>query len=177
MQFQSYLEIFDTRTLTAKQPYSPQGVLFTYYPSEEPESLHYHNFLELGYCERGSGIFIIDGEIIPFSEQCTTIIYDGQVHIAKSISPEKSLWHFLYIDLSKLFSGTEQFDLGLLKVRDHVNFEFPNLTTRSAAPSSTRPPWHKPTILRRCAAFCMHFSSNMAAISVGRNVPLPTTHP
>ena len=94
MQFQSYLEIFDTRTLTAEQPYSPQGVLFTYYPSEEPESLHYHNFLELGYCERGSGIFIIDGEIIPFSEQCTTIIYDGQVHIAKSISPEKSLWHF-----------------------------------------------------------------------------------
>ena len=134
MQFQSYLEIFDPRTLTAEQPYSPQGVLFTYYPSEEPESLHYHNFLELGYCERGSGIFIIDGEIIPFSEQCTTIIYDGQVHIAKSISPEKSLWHFLYIDLSKLFSGTEQFDLGLLKVRDHVNFEFPNLIPRADDP-------------------------------------------
>ena len=48
------------------------------------------NCLQNGYCERGMGIFIVDGEIVPFNGKCVSIIYDGQAHIAKSIQPEKS---------------------------------------------------------------------------------------
>ena len=33
------------------------------------------------------GIFIVDGEIVPFNGKCVSIIYDGQAHIAKSIQP------------------------------------------------------------------------------------------
>lgn len=127
MHFKSYIEVFDTTPLTAEHPFSPHGVLFTYYPSEEPENLHYHNFLELGYCEKGTGVFIIDGEIIPFHGKCASIIYDGQVHIAKSINNEKSLWHFLYIDLSKLFTGVEANELKLLKPLEHDKYSFPNI--------------------------------------------------
>ena len=36
------------------------------------------------------GIFIVDGEIVPFNGKCVSIIYDGQAHIAKNIQPEKS---------------------------------------------------------------------------------------
>ena len=36
------------------------------------------------------GIFIVDGEIVPFNGKCVSIIYDGKAHIAKSIQPEKS---------------------------------------------------------------------------------------
>ena len=48
------------------------------------------SFLENGYCERGMGIFIVDGEIVPFNGKCVSIIYDGQAHIDKSIQPEES---------------------------------------------------------------------------------------
>ena len=127
MHFKSYIEVFDTTPLTSEHPYSPHGVLFTYYPSEEPENLHYHNFLELGYCESGTGVFIIDGEMIPFHGKCTSIIYDGQVHIAKSVNNEKSLWHFIYIDLSKLFTGVEATELKTLASLEHDKYRFPNI--------------------------------------------------
>ncbi len=127
MHFKSYIEVFDTTPLTPEHPYSPHGVLFTYYPSEEPENLHYHNFLELGYCESGTGVFIIDGEMIPFHGKCTSIIYDGQVHIAKSVNNEKSLWHFIYIDLSKLFTGVEANELKTLASLEHDKYRFPNI--------------------------------------------------
>lgn len=127
MQFQSYLEIFDTTEFTAEKPVSPLNRLFTYYPSEEPASLHYHNFMEIGYCESGTGVFIVDGDVLPFSGKCVSIIYAGQVHIAKSTSSEKSLWHFLYIDVSKLFIGFDPTLLASLKAINHQNFDFPNL--------------------------------------------------
>ena len=106
---------------------SPEGELFTYYPLEEPESLHFHDFLELGYCEWGSGLFHVDGEVIPFSGQCCSIIYPGQIHIAQSIGQEKSLWHFLYIDLKHLFSGTELMMVAGLKAMSAHLYDYPAL--------------------------------------------------
>lgn len=127
MQFESFLKFFDTAEFSVEHPVSPEGYLFTYYPSEAPAALHYHNFLEIGYCERGTGIFIVDGEVIPFNGKCISIIYDGQVHIAKSLQPEKSLWHFLYVDLDKLFVGTNIVRLKSLKNSRHQRYKFPNI--------------------------------------------------
>ena len=127
MHFKSYIEVFDTTPLSSAHLVSPHGVLFTYYPSEEPENLHYHNFLELGYCEKGTGVFIIDGKIIPFRGKCASIIYDGQVHIAKSVNSEKSLWHFLYVDVTKLFTGVDANELKTLKALEHDKYDFPNI--------------------------------------------------
>ncbi len=108
MQIESLSQFFNTVPLTTEHPVSPEGYLFTYHPEEDPAALHYHNFLELGYCEYGTGLFIVDGEVIPFNGKCVSIVYERQVHIAKSVSPEKSLWHFLYIDLDKLFSTSPE---------------------------------------------------------------------
>lgn len=127
MQFESFLKFFDTTEFSVEHPVSPEGYLFTYYPSEAPAALHYHNFLEIGYCERGTGIFIVDGEVIPFNDKCVSIIYDGQVHIAKSIQPEKSLWHFLYVDLNKLFLGPDLVRLKPLKSFRYQWYKFPNI--------------------------------------------------
>jgi len=63
----------------------PEGILDDYYLFDEPESLHYHDFLELGYCVKGSGLFYVDGEVIPFSAPCCSIIYGGQIHIAQAV--------------------------------------------------------------------------------------------
>lgn len=41
------------------------------------QDLHHHDALEVGYCREGAGIFIIDGEVLPFSAPCATVIYPG----------------------------------------------------------------------------------------------------
>ncbi len=115
VQLEPHFSIFDTENFSPEHPVSPEGSLFTYYPSETPAHLHYHDFLEIGYSEGGTGIFIIDGEPISFKGRCTAIIYKGQPHIAKSLSAEKSLWHFLYVDVRNLFSGGDFVDLAFLQ--------------------------------------------------------------
>ena len=127
MQIESLAKIFDTTEMSVKHPFSPEGFLFTYYPNENPSNVHYHNFLEIGYCESGAGLFIVDGEIIPFNGKCVSIIYEGQIHIAKSIAPEKSLWHFLYIDLEKLFYKVDPVELKALKCTQYAFYTFPNI--------------------------------------------------
>lgn len=127
MQFDSSAPIFDSETFSDAHPVSPEGELFTYCPLEEPESLHFHDFLELGYCEWGSGMFHVEGEILPFSGKCCSIIYPGQNHIAQSIGQEKSLWHFLYIDLKHLYPGGELMMVAGLKAMSSHLYDFPVL--------------------------------------------------
>lgn len=108
MQNVSYPQVFDTTEFTIECPVSPYKQLFEYYPSEKVDELHYHNFFELGFSEYGSGVFIVDGEPIPYNGQCTFIVYAGQPHIAQSNTSVKSKMHFLYIDLNKLFFGDDR---------------------------------------------------------------------
>jgi AraC-like DNA-binding protein len=127
MQINSQIQMFDTVKLTIEHPLDPEGSLFTYYPEYNPPCLHYHDFLELGYCEHGSGIFIIDGKPVSFNGKCISIIYPGQVHIAKSTSEEKSLWHFLYIDAQKLFFSFPASSLNSVKAMAYKKYNFPCL--------------------------------------------------
>lgn len=71
------------------------------------ESLHYHNAFELGYCYSGSGLFLIDGEIVPFQAPCAVMIYQGQLHKAQSSASHPSEWVFLSADLSLLLTGLD----------------------------------------------------------------------
>lgn len=127
MQFDSFHAIFDSETFSKEHPLSPEGYLFTYFPELEPEALHYHDFLELGYCEWGSGLFYVDGEVVPFNGPCCSIIYPGQIHIAQSIGEEKSLWHFIYVDIKRLFSGASLMMVSDLKAMSSHLYDFPPL--------------------------------------------------
>lgn len=127
MQFDSFPPVFDTGSFSKEHPLSPEGSLFSYYPKQEPEALHYHDFLELGYCVWGSGLFYVDGAVIPFSGPCCSIIYPGQIHIAQSIGEDKSLWHFIYIDIKKLFSGTDLIMVSGLKALSSHLYDYPAL--------------------------------------------------
>jgi len=130
MQIESTIKVFDAVDTSKEHPVSPSGCLFCYYPEYNPPTLHYHSYLEIGYCERGSGIFIIDGKSISFNGQCVSIIYPGQVHIAKSTSAEKSLWHFLYIDLQNLFYNFPKGQLESLRAMSPNEFVFPCVISR-----------------------------------------------
>jgi AraC family transcriptional regulator len=108
MQNVSYPSVFDTAEFTLERPVVPYKQLFEYYPSEKVDELHYHNFFELGFCEYGSGVFIVDSEPIPYNGKTTFLVYSGQPHIAQSNAATKSKMHFLYIDLEKLFFGDDR---------------------------------------------------------------------
>lgn len=60
--------------------------------------LHYHDSIEIGYCYKGSGIFIIDDKILPFSKGDASILFRNELHIAKSNPEDPSSWHFLNLD-------------------------------------------------------------------------------
>lgn len=56
--------------------------------------LHVHDGLEFGFCRRGAGIFIVDGEVFSFCAPCASILLPGQIHRARSIG-SGSQWEFL----------------------------------------------------------------------------------
>lgn len=104
-----------------------------------PEALHYHDFLEIGYCEKGSGLFYVDGEVIPFNGPCCTIIYGGQIHIAQGLFPHDppedwNLWQFSYINLKSLFTDTDLMQVGGLKAMSPHLYDFPPLFDRKQDP-------------------------------------------
>ena len=135
MQFASLFVDFDPRTLSKEHPFVPEGYLDYYYLFDEPEALHYHDFLEIGYCISGSGLFYVDGQVVPFSAPCCSIIYGGQIHIAQSIGTERSLWHFLYISVKKLFTDTDLIATnGLPAMTPHL-FDFPSIIPHQDDPT------------------------------------------
>lgn len=124
---------FDPRKLTKEHPFTPEGCLNNYYLLADPEALHYHDFLEIGYCENGSGLFYVDGEVIPFNGPCCCIIYGGQIHIAQGVfpqplpHPEWNLWQFSYIHLKSLFTDTDLMQVSQLKAMSPHLYDFPPL--------------------------------------------------
>lgn len=137
MQIEPNITIFDTTHLSAEHPLSPEGSLYSSYLSETPSALHYHDFFEIGYCERGAGIFNVDGDPIPFHGECVSIIYEGQAHIAQSTNADRSFWHFLYIDLSLLFAGGNLAGpdaLGRRHCLHWQDYSFPCILPRSEYP-------------------------------------------
>ncbi len=134
MQFDSLFVDFNPWQLTKEHPFMPEGFLDSYVPLQEPSALHYHDFFEIGYCEHGSGLFYIDGQVIPFTGPCCTIIYGGQIHIARAVDAQSSLWHFAYISLNKLFTDTDLVALDRTKALSSHLYDFPSLFRQADDP-------------------------------------------
>jgi len=87
----------------------------SYSPSVDPVSyMHYHNYLEIGYCYKGSGIFFIDEKVLPFSAGDASIVFENQIHIAQSDTKDPSDWKFVTLDTTKLLSNFDFTDMGTL---------------------------------------------------------------
>ena len=130
MQFESLFVDFDPRKFTKEHPFWPEGSLNNYTLLSAPEALHYHDFWEIGYCEKGSGIFYVDGKVIPFNGPCCTIIYGGQIHIAQGMfppnaGPEWNLWQFSYMSLKHLFTDMDLMQVNQLKAMSPHKFDCP----------------------------------------------------
>lgn len=101
-----------------------------YEQTDEPiKALHYHDFLELGYCHEGSGIFMVNDRILRYEKGDAFLISGSpeSLHLARSTDGTKSLWTFLYTDHLRLL-GTRFFDsTDFLDISLFAHADFPNI--------------------------------------------------
>lgn len=78
----------------------------TYEQGDAPITfLHSHECLELGYCYRGDGIFVIGSKVLPFHAGDVSVITPSEVHLARSMAGTRSQWAWVYVDPIRLLQA------------------------------------------------------------------------
>lgn len=65
----------------------------------EPDCLHFHNHLEIGYCYYDNGYMLLDNKKILYGSNVFTVIPEGFPHLTKSSDTIGYLWEYLFIDV------------------------------------------------------------------------------
>lgn len=64
--------------------------------------LHFHNYLEIGYCYEGNGRMVLGEEEIPYQGGEFTVIPSNYLHTTNSAPGKLSKWEYLFVDVEKL---------------------------------------------------------------------------
>ena len=167
---------FDTHAITL--PYT-----------EEIRKLHYHNRFEIGICEEGGGLFLVEGKFYAVSRGDIIFLPPRRRHYSRSLSPDALCYcQFVYLGeeaLSKILDTAPMQDRdALLEVASHI----PALLRREQYPALTQ--WIQ-RIIEQCRAgaphgawsislylvcLLMEAQSLFPAIDHQVSPPLPATH-
>lgn len=74
------------------------------------QDLHFHNYMEIGYCDYGDGDLIIEDRKYKYERDNFTIIPKNVVHTTMSIPGHKDKWEYLFIDVDS-FIRNEMTDM------------------------------------------------------------------
>ena len=69
------------------------------------DCLHFHNYMEIGYCYEGQGILTIGETDYRFSGKQFSVIPQNCPHTTISDEGTVSRWEFLYIDVEEILQG------------------------------------------------------------------------
>lgn len=87
--------------------------------SEGIECLHFHNYIEIGYCYYGMGSLIFENESLRSGPNMFSIVPPNWLHRASSDQGTKSYWEWLYLDieqyLKNVYKDDSLFVQGILK--------------------------------------------------------------
>ncbi len=64
--------------------------------------LHFHNYLEIGYCYEGDGRMVLGEEEIQYQGGDFTVIPSNFLHTTNSAPGRLSSWEYLFVDVEKL---------------------------------------------------------------------------
>lgn len=100
-------------------------IQFRYYeiPQEEPclallgeawvrsygdgiDCLHFHNYMEIGFCYEGDGEVVLDEESVPYRSNMFSIIPKNYPHNTNSTGFALSRWEYLFIDVEAFLRET-----------------------------------------------------------------------
>lgn len=68
------------------------------------DSLHFHNYLEIGYCYYGHGSMTLGSEVIPHSSNVFTVIPQNIPHMTEIGDKLGCSWEYLMINISEFLS-------------------------------------------------------------------------
>lgn len=84
------------------------------------DCLHFHNYMEIGYCYDGTGEIILDEESIPYKPDMFTIIPKNYPHNTESEDFSLSRWEYFFIDVEAFllenYRDNEIFAEDLIKI-------------------------------------------------------------
>ncbi len=103
MQNQSYSSLPRTLSNITLDMEFPCGVSGLHHHKDDPIThLHAHNYLEVGYCYEGTGIFVVENKVMPFASGDICVIPGSLMHLARSTVGTISLWTWTYLDPVRL---------------------------------------------------------------------------
>lgn len=70
--------------------------------ASDADSLHFHNYLEIGYCHKGNGILTLGEEELCFSGGEFTVIPPNFPHLTNSEPGTLGYWEYLYVDTEEI---------------------------------------------------------------------------
>ncbi len=73
--------------------------------------LHKHNYLELGFCHSGSGVFVVEDKILPYTTGDVVIITSKEIHLAQSRKGTTSRWTWVNVDPVAICAGISGIDV------------------------------------------------------------------
>lgn len=86
--------------------------------------LHQHNVLEIGYCHSGSGLFVVEGKVLPYHAGDGCVISQSEAHLARSLPGTSSAWSFCWLDPGRLVSAVSD-EPRLLSTAELAGPQFP----------------------------------------------------
>ncbi len=69
------------------------------YGTETPGLLHFHNYMEIGYCYYGRGKLVINDTAYNYSDDMFSVIPANIAHTTESEDGSVSKWEFLFVDV------------------------------------------------------------------------------
>jgi len=88
-------------------------------------ALHRHDFFEIGYCRRGTGVFVVEDKLFEFGPGDVVVVGPEEHHMAQSSPGTTSHWAFCYCDPQELV-GTPRGNRQLLDPFPLAGAEFRN---------------------------------------------------
>ncbi len=79
------------------------------YGAEQENLLHFHNYMEIGYCYWGNGRLTIEDSNVNYKGGLITIIPENIPHETKSYNNGICKWEYLYIDIDNFIRKEMQF--------------------------------------------------------------------
>lgn len=87
------------------------------------DCLHFHNYMEIGFCYGGDGEMLLEEESIPYKAEMFTIIPKNYPHNTNSTGFALSRWEYLFIDveafLHEIYRENQIFAEDLIAIINH----------------------------------------------------------
>ena len=79
------------------------------YGADVENLLHFHNYMEIGYCYWGNGMLTIEESNVPYKGGLITIIPENIPHETKSAGDGVCKWEYIYIDINSFIKNEMHF--------------------------------------------------------------------